>query len=255
MDYKKINQAAWDQRTLTHVKSRFYDVEGFRRGLSSLNKLEKALLGEVQGKSLLHLQCHFGLDSLSFARFGADVTGVDISSEAIKQANQLKEQLEIPAEFICADIYDFAKENRQQFDLIYTSYGVLCWLHDLDEWALMIKRALKPGGEFHLIEFHPFADVIAGYPYFGGGDALIEKEGTYTENCDGTEHTIMTWAHTLGDIINALIKAGLNIRQVEEYETCPYDCFEGMTQVADGAYSVFKNDHPIPLLFNIKATL
>jgi len=255
MDYKNINKTAWDNRTVTHVKSKFYDVDGFRAGKSTLNKLELNLLGNVKDKSLLHLQCHFGMDTLSFARLGANVTGVDISSAAIEQGNALKTELDLQAQFICADIYDFAKENKQQFDHVFTSYGVLCWLHDLKTWAQMIKRALKPGGEFHLVEFHPFADVLMGYPYFSDGQALVEQEGTYTENCDGTEHTIMTWAHTLSDVINALIGAGLNIKQVVEYASSPYDCFEDMTQMEDGSYCIMKNDSPIPLLFSIKATL
>ena len=254
LDYKRINKAAWDNRTGTHVKSKFYDVEGFKAGQSSLNQLELSLLGEVSGKSLLHLQCHFGLDSLSLARLGAKVTGVDLSEAAIDQARSLNQTLNLDAEFVCADVYDFGRESNESFDLVYTSYGVLCWLPDLTEWAELIAKALKPGGEFHLVEFHPVADVFMGYPYFGDGEALVEQEGTYTENCDGTESTVVTWGHSLGEIITALVAAGLKLDFLHEFDASPYDCFTHAEQGADGLFRVKHKEQAIPLVFSLKAT-
>ena len=253
LDYKAINKATWDKRTLTHVKSKFYDVEDFKTGKSTLNKLELAQLGDVNNKSLLHLQCHFGLDTLSFARLGAKVTGVDISSEAIKQANALSRELALDAEFIADDIYDFGENNSKQFDLVFTSYGVLCWLPDLTRWAELIKQSLKPGGEFHLVEFHPIVDLFMGYPYFGDGSGSVDEEGTYTENCDGSTSEIVTWAHTMSDVITSLVSVGLSIELVTESAGSPYDCFDDTEQRDDGLYYVQHREQDLPLIYSIKA--
>lgn len=158
MYYLDINKAAWDKRTSLHIGSKFYDVAAFKAGKSSLNEVEINQLGNVEGKKLLHLQCHFGQDTLSLARQGAIVTGVDISTEAIHQANILKENLGLEATFIAQDIYHYGRENKEQFDIVYSSYGVLCWLPDLTLWADVIANSLSVGGEFHLVEFHAFND-------------------------------------------------------------------------------------------------
>jgi len=155
MDYLKTNKDAWNNRTNIHLKSEFYDVTSFKAGKCSLNPIELTQLGNVKGKSLLHLQCHFGQDSLSWARSGAKVTGVDLSSTAIEKAKELNDALQLDATFIESDVYAFGEENEQLFDVVYTSYGVLCWLPDLDRWAQTIYNALKIGGDFHLVECQP----------------------------------------------------------------------------------------------------
>ena len=253
VDYKAINKATWDKRTLTHVKSKFYDVAGFKQGKCTLNPLELELMGDVTGKSLLHLQCHFGLDTLSFARLGAQVTGVDISAEAVKQAQALTQELGLSAEFIADDIYDFGARNTREYDLVFTSYGVLCWLPDLALWAELIAKSLKPGGELHLVEFHPIADAMMGYPYFGDGAPSVDEEGTYTENCDGSTSSIVTWAHTLADVISSLAGAGLSIELVTESAGSPYDCFEDAELRGDGLYYVQHKGHDLPLIYSVKA--
>ena len=253
MDYLDINKAAWDKRTKLHVDSKFYDVEAFKDGKSSLNNIELEQVGSVAGKKLLHLQCHFGQDSLSWARKGAKVTGVDLSTEAIEQANTLKSALGIEASFIAKDIYQFGLENTAQFDIVFTSYGVLCWLPNLNEWAKIIASSLVTGGEFHLVEFHTFNDLLSGYSYFPQTKPDIEDEGTYTENCDGTKSTMVTWPHALSEVINALISAGLSLEFVKEYPYSPYKCFEGLTYVADQGYQMLHKGQQVPLLYSIKA--
>lgn len=253
MDYLAINKASWNKRTQVHVASKFYDVAGFVQGQSSLNDIELNQIGDVSGKSLLHLQCHFGLDSLSWARLGAKVTGVDLSSEAIEQAQSLNLELGLDAEFIESDVYQFGRDNSTQYDIVFTSYGVLCWLPDLDLWAQTIARSLKSGGEFHLVETHPFHDVFAGYGYFPQQDADVELEGTYTENCDGEETTIMTWPHSISEVLNALINAGLAIATFNEHKYLPYDCFDGLTEVPNKGYQYLHQGKAIPLLYAIKA--
>lgn len=253
MNYLELNKQAWDKRTKIHVDSKFYDVESFINGQSSLNVIELAQLGNVEGKKLLHLQCHFGQDTLSWARKGAVVTGVDLSSEAIEQANKLKSTLGIEATFIADDIYQFGDKNREQFDIVYTSYGVLCWLPDLDHWAKIIADSLSVGGEFHLVEFHTFNDVLSGYSYFPQSKPDIEDEGTYTENCDGTKSTMLTWPHSLSEVINALISAGLKIEHFKEYPFSPYNCFEGLEHIAGHGYQLLYKGQQVPLVYAIKA--
>lgn len=253
MDYLRINKDAWDHRTQVHLDSKFYDVASFKNGRCSLNPIELEQVGSVQGKSLLHLQCHFGQDTLSWARLGADVTGVDLSADAIKQANLLKQSLQLKADFIESDVIEFGRQNTRQFDLVFTSYGVLSWLPNLDDWAQVIAQSLKVGGEFHLVEFHPLSDLLSGYGYFPSGQPDIEEEGTYTENCDGTTSTTVTWSHSLGEVINALTGAGLSIASFSEYPYSPYDCFEGLEFVPDKGYQMLYRDQQVPLVYSVKA--
>jgi SAM-dependent methyltransferase len=253
MDYLNINKAAWDKRTKVHIDSKFYDIDTFKNGKSSLNTIELEQVGNVQGKKLLHLQCHFGQDTLSWARLGAKVTGVDLSSEAIKQANQLKGFLKLNARFIAEDIYTFGLKNTEKFDIVFTSYGVLCWLPDLTIWAQTIANSLLQGGEFHLVEFHAFNDLLCGYSYFPQIEPDVEDEGTYTENCDGSKSTMITWPHSMSEVISALISAGMNIEHFEEYPISPYKCFEGLEKVSAEGYQMIHKGQQVPLLYSIKA--
>lgn len=253
MDYLSINKQAWDKRTSVHVKSEFYDVASFKNGRCSLNPIELKQVGNVEGSSLLHLQCHFGQDTLSWARLGAEVTGVDLSAAAIKQANSLKQALGLRANFIESDIVKFGSENTQQFDIVFTSYGVLCWLPDLVDWAQTIAKSLKAGGEFHLVEFHSFNDLLSGCSYFPNSEPDVEEEGTYTENCDGAKSTMVTWSHSISEVINSLIGAGLSIESFSEHPYSPYNCFEGLQPVPDLGYQMLYKGQQVPLLYSIKA--
>lgn len=253
MDYLNINKEAWDKRTKIHVESAFYDVPSFKNGKSSLNPIEIEQVGHVQGKSLLHLQCHFGQDTLSWARLGAEVTGVDLSTDAIKQANLLKQELGLNADFIESDIIQFGRENTKEFDIVFTSYGVLSWLPNLVDWAHTIAKSLKVGGVFHLVEFHTFNDLLTGYSYFPNSEPDIEDEDTYTENCDGTTSTIVTWSHPVSEVINALIGAGLIVESFFEYPYSPYNCFDGLESVPNLGYQMLYKGQQVPLVYSIKA--
>jgi SAM-dependent methyltransferase len=254
MSHFETNKASWNQRVETHFTSKFYDVPGFLAGQSSLNDIELQGLGDVNGQSLLHLQCHFGLDTLSWARLGATATGVDISDAAIDKARQLQAQTRLDADFICADVYAFGKQNKQLFDVVYTSYGAICWLPDIDHWARVVADSVKPGGRFFLAEFHPLVDLLAGYDYFHKAEPDVSVEDTYTENCDGSEYEFAVWAHPMGSVITALVKAGLNIRQVAEFDYSPYNCFDGMQPGDNGRYHLLHNNHRAPLVYSILAT-
>jgi len=256
-DYQAMNQEAWDKRVAIHVESRFYDVSGFLAGNSSLTEIETSELGDVSNKTLLHLQCHFGLDSLSLARKGAKVTAVDLSPAAIEKAGELllkiKVEGNIEASFICAEAIEFLSGNEQQFDLVFTSYGAICWLEDLHSWASGIARSLKPGGVFYMAEFHPFLDISAGLKYFNTGGADVEAEGTYTENCDGVEMEMANWSHPISEVLNALINAGLTIQHFNEFPFSPYDCFEGLTQTGEKRFALIKDGHAMPMVYSVKA--
>jgi len=253
MNYLTINKMAWDQRTKVHMGSKFYDVEAFINGKSSLNYVEIEQVGNVAGKTLLHLQCHFGQDSLSWARKGAKVTGVDLSTEAIKQAGMLNSTLGLDANFIANDIYQFGNENTEEFDLVFTSYGVLCWLPDLSHWAKIIANSLVLGGEFHLVEFHTFNDLLSGYAYFPQAEPDVEEEGTYTENCNGSKSTMLTWPHSISEVISALISVGLTIESFKEHPYSPYKCCDDLDYVIDQGYQLLHKGQQVPLLYSIKA--
>jgi len=192
-EYLRNNRELWNEITPIHAQSKFYDVEGFKKGSSSmLYPVEFEEMGDVSGKSLLHLQCHFGMDTLSWARLGAKVTGVDFSDKSIDLARSLSDELGIEADFVCCNIYDLPAKLSERFDIVYTSGGVLCWLPDLKKWAEIISHFLKPGGFFYILEGHPFSCVFddspdatelkVKYPYFHGPEPdKWEPEGDYAE--------------------------------------------------------------------------
>ncbi len=178
-EQRQANRTLWNNWTALHAKSSYYDVEGFKAGKSTLTSIEVDEVDAVAGKSLLHLQCHFGLDTLSWARRGAMVTGVDFCERAIELARSLAQELELPARFAHSDVYDLPTVLHDEFDIVFTSYGVLYWLPDLRGWADVVARFLKPGGTFFIVEHHPFASVFdldadgdlrAVHPYLGGSE-------------------------------------------------------------------------------------
>jgi SAM-dependent methyltransferase len=251
MSYFQINKDSWNQRVETHYNSKFYDVPGFLAGNSSLNEIELEGLPNIEDKNLLHLQCHFGLDSLSLARMGANVTGVDISDAAINKAKQIQIQTQLAAEFVCQDVYTFGQQTTQLYDIVYTSYGAICWLPDLKLWAEVIAKQLKPGGQFFMAEFHPLLDLLAGYSYFHQVEPDTSVEGTYTENCDGTEHEFAVWSHPISDVIAALLSVGLIINNFQEYDYSPYNCFENMLEKQPGRYYLEHKNQHVPLVYSL----
>ena len=254
MDYLRINREAWNKRTEVHAESEFYDIAGFLAGKTTLREIELSELRNVDGKTLLHLQCHFGLDTLSWARLGAIVTGIDLSSTSIDKANYIREKAGLDGRFICSDIYSFGETSQEAFDIVFTSYGALCWLPDIEKWAEIVSRSLKPGGTFYIAEFHPIYDLVSGYSYFYSPEPNIEDEGTYTENDSSITSTVVTWAHPLSEVVNALIKAGIQIAHLNEYPYSPYNCFENMTEREEGKFYISHLGKDVPLLYTIKGT-
>lgn len=210
-----------------HAASEEYNLEGFLAGKNSLHKIEREKLGDVSGKKLLHLQCHFGLDTISWARLGAEATGVDFSDTAIELAREIAKKTVVDVEFVCSNVYDLPENLTGEYDIVFTSYGVLCWLNDIDKWGEIIAHFLKPGGRFLLAESHPLMWVFddeseeldVKYSYWHQDDPLSwEDEGTYAdEDAKITNKKSYEWQHTVSDVLNALIKAGLTIDEVDEF--------------------------------------
>ena len=246
-----MNRVGWDQRAKAHVESRFYDVEGFMAGQTSLREIELAELGDVTGKSLLHLQCHFGLDTLSWGRQGAICTGVDISPVAIQKAQELAEQSKLSAKFVCSDVYSFRNDDSGPYDIVFTSYGAVCWLPDLKRWAEVVSENLAVGGTFYIAEFHPIYDLLEGYSYFTKPEPDIEEEGTYTENGADIVARLAIWAHPMSSVINALIGVGIQIERVSEFPFSPYNCFKGLEEREPGRFYLDHKGNDVPLVYSI----
>lgn len=223
--YRETNRGLWDGWARLHVQSDFYNVAAFKAGGSSLMPIEQAELGSVAGRSLLHLQCHFGMDTLSWARLGARVTGVDMSDEAIRLARQLSADTGLPARFIGCDIYELPSLLDERFDIVFTSYGVLSWLDDLERWAAVVAHFLNPDGVFYMVEFHPVWGALdekdgtrLRYDYFRAAEPeRFEEQGSYADRSSDFSHPGYVWPHGMGEIITALISAGLRIEYLHEF--------------------------------------
>ena len=269
-DYMNSNRQRWDEMVAIHEKSRFYDVASFKNGRITVTNLERKEMGDVSGKSLLHLQSHFGMDTMSWARLGATVTGVDFSQEAITLARSLAQELAIPARFVCSNIYDLPDEALipDKFDIIYTALGVLSWLPDLETWGKIIAHYLKPGGTFYLLEAHPFMLTLddrnmefkTAYPYFAPEALRFEAEHSYADGETILEHKVeYGWNHTFAEILNALLSQGLTIEFLHEFAFCGWQYFSDMEEVdvdGDKWYQLkdSREQAMVPMMFSLKAT-
>ncbi|WP_299539130.1 bifunctional 2-polyprenyl-6-hydroxyphenol methylase/3-demethylubiquinol 3-O-methyltransferase UbiG [uncultured Streptomyces sp.] len=229
---RRVNEHAWDLRTGVHLDSSFYDVPSVRAGRCTLGERELSQAGDVTGARLLHLQCHFGLDTISWARRGALATGVDFSRTAVAEARSLAAELSVPAEFHRADVQDLPAGLRG-FDLAVASYGVMCWLDDLSAWAASVHGALRPGGRFLLVEFHPVLELalpgsVSGHgSYFGVADPPpAATSGTYTDRDAPIHYQEYRWQHPVGDVVNALVGAGLELTSLGEHPDSPVPLFD-----------------------------
>ena len=264
-EYLRVNRETWNMWTRLNVASEFYNVDGFKAGRMTLDPITLAGPGDVTGKSLLHLQCHFGMDTMSWARRGAIVTGVDFSAEAIEAARTLAAEVGIQVTFVHCDLYDLPQHLTGQFDVVFTSYGVLGWLPDLGRWAQVIAHFLKPGGIFYIVEVHPVAllfdehrqdaELRLLYPYFQGAEPLrIEKDGSYAAPDAPIRSVTYAWIHPLAEIIASLLRAGLRIEAFDEYPFVRWAVFPWMERRADGGWQLPSGQQSIPLMFSLKAT-
>lgn len=257
-DYLKVNRQMWNLWAEAHLTSDFYDVESFKAGRNSLNDIELAHLPDVKGKDLLHLQCHFGQDTLSLARMGAKVTGMDISDVAIEAGRKLAKEMKLEADFIEGNVLKMNKYLDRQFDIIFNTYGVVGWHPELERWMQLIAEYLKPGGEFHLTEFHPFIWMYSpdfqqiDYSYFNTGPMLDIAEGSYAVNKIEGEQSSFGWNHSISSLLSAIRKSGLKLEVFEEYDYTPYNVFQGSVKTEKG-YQIGPLKGKVPLTYSIVA--
>jgi SAM-dependent methyltransferase len=273
----ELNRRHWDEATALHLRGNDYGLEDFKAGLCRLHRVEVEEVGDVRDRRLLHLQCHFGLDTLSWARRGARVTGVDFSEHAIASARELAQEvgLEKSSAFVCSDLYSLAErlDPMGGFDVVYTSYGVLNWLPELRPWGALIARYLKPGGFFYIVDAHPFARVFpldedmpkAGtfrpfFPYFHDPVGIRWPPGVDYAN-PAVQHQIGNheWQHSLSDILGALAAAGLRIDALHEFPYCAWSVVAGCELVerfssSHGYYALPASQPQLPLMFSLRAS-
>jgi SAM-dependent methyltransferase len=265
-DRMDANRELWQRWTELHVPSDFYDVDGFVADPDSrpFDPIVSELLGDVSGLRVLHLQCHFGMDTLRLARAGAEVTGIDFSSAAIAEARELAGRLGVPATFIEGDVTAPPAElPRGAFDLVFTSYGVISWLPDLRPWAVTVAESLAPGGVFKMVDSHPFLWVFddeaddpelrVKYPYFMREALEWEEFGSYASPRGDYVGTSHSWQHTFEEIVGSLVEAGLAIEGLREYPVLAWKYTQAMVERGSGLFGLPEGQPELPLMFSLVA--
>jgi SAM-dependent methyltransferase len=263
--WTKANLPTWDERAAIHYRdaSGFYAIDRFRQGGDTLFPIEAAEVGSVGGKRLAHLQCHIGLDTLSLARRGAEVSGLDFSPVAIEAARELALETNLPATFVQADVYDALYVLKGPFDIVFVSWGSLNWLPDIWLWAKIVAGLLAPGGYLYLAEQHPAISVMKEIegrlvPAFAWRTPRFEPVVSDVPNSYTGEQLVNSrvheWEHPLSDIVGSLLEAGLRLDFFHEHEVLPWPRFPMMEPVGRGLYRLPKWQIPMPLAFSLKAS-
>ena len=268
-DWHAANRAAWDESVPIHLRSAFYDVPALRAGTARLYPIERAELGPVAGLDVLHLQCHFGYDSLVLARDGARVTGLDFSPAAIAAARDLARDLGLSgrARFVEADLHDAPRslDSPAGFDLVFVSWGALMWLPDIERWAAIVAHFLRPGGRLYLADGHPCAlslrcdatgqDPVLhpATPYFSPGPHLSDDPADYADATATLTNTRMyTFQHTLAAIVTALARAGLTVEYLHEHDALPWRLYDVLREDPDRMFR-WPGQAWLPLAFSVSA--
>lgn len=248
-EYLELNRSNWDERVPAHVASADYAVQRFLGDpafLSDVVRFDQPLLGDVSGLHGVHLQCHIGTDTVSLARLGASMTGLDFSGPAVAEAARLATATGADASFVQADVYDAANVlELGSFDLVYTGVGALTWLPDIRRWGRVVADLLRPGGRLFIRDGHPMLHALSvgddgrlvlTKPYFETAEARVtDYAGTYVQTDVAIEHTVTHWwNHGLGETVTALLEAGLTLTGLTEHTTVPWRAFSGETMVSSG---------------------
>lgn len=260
--FEDANKQLWNELTDVHVKS--YGVDKFKAGQTTLDEIQLREIGDLRGKTLLHLQCHFGLDTLSLAREGAIVTGVDFSEKGIENARRMSSETGIPARFILSNIYDLRNHLDEKFDVVYTTQGVLCWLRDINEWGRIISHFLKPGGILYVMESHPFLHIFDDtkaelgdivHPYFHRDEPKLWDDNApdYSDPTYHLKNVSYEWQWTVSDIINSIISAGMTLEFFNEYDKEFCKAFPEMVRQDDNWWILPRLRQYIPMIFSLKA--
>jgi SAM-dependent methyltransferase len=256
----QANRTLWNALTDAHFRSAFYDVDSFIAGRNSLTLMERELLGDLQGKEILHLQCHFGQDTLSMARTGANVTGLDISDVAIAKAKELTLKCGLQADWVCADVLEHQPDLDGRFHIVYSSFGTIGWLPEVRTWAKNIAKYLRSGGEFIFVEFHPviwmfddrFQEIV--HSYFNKRPIVELQKGSYAAPDAPIELPSHGWNHSLHEVIGALIENGLRLVHFREYDGSPHDVFPNSTRGKDGLFRLSNIKGELPMVYSLKCT-
>lgn len=265
-EQRLTNRANWDSRVEIHYSSEEYGVQSFRDDpdhLSDVVRFDKDKLTEVDGKRLVHLQCHIGTDTVSWARLGADVTGVDFSERSIEAARRLSEEAKTPARFVVSELYEAPQVLDQTFDIVYTGVGAVCWLPDIKGWAEVVSALLEPGGRFYIREGHPVMwaldwedeeKLALEHNYFEGEPIEWEESTTYAGAGEVTSPKTYDWNHGIGQTLTSLIDSGLRIDRVEEYQFCEWQGIAQLVEGEDGRYRLPDRPGRLPLMWSVLAT-
>lgn len=257
----ETNRANWDERVPIHASGKFYDVPAFKSGQERLRPFEVEEVGDVSGRDLLHLQCHFGIDALSWARRGANVTGLDFSAPAIEAARGLASELGLEAEFVEANVYDAADAlGNKRFDIVYTGIGALNWLPDIARWAEVASSLVRPGGFLYVSEFHPFTtvfgddDLTVTHDYFQKEPFVWDEPGTYADfEAETVNNVTYEWNHTLGEVLSAVASTGLTIELLHEHDYTLFPRWPILEKSGFDTYRLPEGSPRIPLMYSFRA--
>ena len=261
-EYLETNRASWDERVPIHAEGEFYDVASFKAGQERLRPFELREVGDVSGKDLVQLQCHFGIDTLSWARHGARVVGLDFSGPAVEQASRLAAELGLDAEFVQADVYEaVAALGDRDFDVVYTGLGAINWLPDIRRWAGVAAALVRPGGFLYLAEFHPFTEVFGDedlavtHDYFHSAEPEVwDEPGTYADfEAETVHNTTYEWKHTIGDVVSAVVEAGLVLELLHEHDYTLFPRWPFLEKSGFDTYRLPEGTPRLPLMYSLLA--
>jgi SAM-dependent methyltransferase len=268
-DYRTVNRASWDERVPAHAASPDYNVRRFEQDpvfLSQVVRFDLPLLGDISGVRGVHLQCHIGTDTVSLARLGASMTGLDFSGPAVERARQLARRAGADATFVQSDVYAAPEVlGVGAFDLVFTGVGALCWLPDIARWARVVATLLRPGGRLFLREGHPMlwslddartTELVVEYPYFERPEPMIFDEGgTYVQtDAVFTANLTHEWNHGLGEIVTALLAAGMELTGLTEHDSVPWEALPGqMERLASGEWRLADRPWRLPHSYTLQA--
>ena len=267
-DYLDINRANWDERVPIHLAAPSYDLTPLREGRGRLHPIEAAEIGDVRGLRVLHLQCHFGRDSLTLAQMGAEVVGVDFSAPAIEAGRALAAELALPVRFVLSDVYSTPEKLLEagSFDRVFVTWGAISWLPDIAAWARVVAHFLRPGGRLYLADGHPFAyvfdDMIAGadgkpgwlMPYFSRDALVLDDERDYADADARLRNTrTHSFNHPICEILGAVQAAGLSLDWLREHATVPWQMFASLVPREGDMYGWPDRDW-LPLAFSLSAS-
>ncbi|MEV3936055.1 class I SAM-dependent methyltransferase [Glycomyces sp. NPDC049804] len=262
----EANRAMWDERVPIHAASALYDQAGFRAGRDEIRGFEAAEVGDVTGKRLVHLQCHMGQDTLSWARRGASkVVGLDFSKPAIDVARDLAADVGLAdrAEFVVSDVYEAAASlPDEDYDIVYTGIGALYWLPDLWRWAETAASLVAPGGFLYLAEFHPFLQVFGWHSttevvedYFRPEPLVTDEPGSYVDiEAETVDNLSFARLHTMGDIVSAICATGLRLEFLHEHDVTVFQQFPELVRGEDGMFRLPEGRPRLPLMYSLKAS-